>query len=278
MAQTPESKLAYLGFQLISPGRLLRPYVRSYWHFQRETALGAYHEEFMHPTGGYGIVFNFGDGLRLDGEAIGEPVFLDGTNTYSRKMGFIGRVELMGIRFYEGGAYPFLGVPLNELRNETGLLDALGRGELLNLQARLQEAKSLPARIDLLDEWLINRLRRGKEQHVLIPPSLTIVRQQKEALFIPKLAEELSISQRQLERLYQSQVGMSPKQYAQLLKVERARLALKQLNGQTTVRVAADLGYYDQSHFIREFQSVIGMTPYAYLKRSQQPAGAKGKT
>jgi AraC-like DNA-binding protein len=278
MAQTPETKLAYLGFQLITPSQLLRPYVRSYWHFQRETTLDAYHEEYMHPTGGYGLVFNFGDELRLDGTAVTEPVFLDGTNTFSRKLGFFGRVELMGIRFYEGGAYPFLGVPLNELRNETGLLDAVNKADWLNLQARVQEAESLPARVHLLDEWLLNRLLRGKERHILVPASLAMVRQKQEGLFIPRLAEELSISQRQLERLYQSQVGMSPKQYSQLLKVDKARLALKQLRGQTTVHVAADLGYYDQSHFIREFQSVIGMTPYAYLKRSQKPAAPKGNS
>lgn len=276
MAQTVKPQLAYLGFQLVTPGRLLQPYVRSYWYFQRESALNAFHDEYMHPTGGYGIVFNFGDTLRLDGRIITEPVFLDAANTVSRKLGFFGRVEVMGIRFYEGGAYPFLGIPLSELRNEFTLLEALGKGDLLLLHARLHEAKSLPARLKLLEEWLINRLRRGKERHVIVPASLALVRQKQEELVIPKLAEALAISQRHLERLYQSQVGMSPKQYAQLLKVERARLALKQLNGQATIQVAADLGYHDQSHFIREFQSVIGMTPYAYLKRSRQPAGTKG--
>jgi AraC-like DNA-binding protein len=67
--------------------------------------------------------------------------------------------------------------------------------------------------------------------------------------------------------LYQSQVGVSPKHYARLIKVERARLTLKHMNEQTTTRLAAELGFYDQAHFIREFRAVIGMTPYAYMKR-----------
>lgn len=264
----PEVKLAYLGFQLISPGPLLRPYVRSYWYFRRETPLVAYHEEYMHPQGGFGIVFNFGDKLQLDAQDVAEPVFLDGTNSVSRKMGFLGQVELMGIRFYEGGAYPFLGVPLNELRNELSLLDALDRPGLLRLYARLRKAASLSARIHLLEEWLIGRLTLGKERSMLIPASLTMLRQREGCLPIPALAQTLAISQRQLERLYQSQVGISPKQYARLLRVETARLALKQMNEQTTTSLAAELGFYDQSHFIREFRSVIGMTPYAYMKRN----------
>lgn len=270
MARTPESPLAYLGFQLIQPDRVLRPYIRSYWYFRRETPLTAYHGEFMHPTGGYGIVFNLGDVLQLDAQAVSEPVFLDGANTVSRKMGFFGRVEVMGVRFREGGAYPFLGLPLNELRNERTLSAALERLGLRRLQAQIQGTESLSTRISLLEEWLIGRLSLGHERSIIIPASLAILQKKGWHWSIPDLAQELAIGQRQLERLYQVQVGISPKQYAKLLRVEQARLDLKQLNGQTTTRLGANLGYYDQSHFIREFRDVIGMTPYAYLKRNHK--------
>jgi AraC-like DNA-binding protein len=66
------------------------------------------------------------------------------------------------------------------------------------------------------------------------------------------------------------QVGMSPKQYARLLRVETARLALKRMRAPSTTYLAAELGFYDQAHFIREFSAVVGMTPYAYLKRSRR--------
>lgn len=188
MPQTPEARLAYLGFKLIPPGQLLRPYIRSYWYFRRETPLETYHEEFMHPTGGFGIVFNFGDPLHLDAQVIAEPVFLDGTNTVSRKLGFGSRVELMGVRFYEGGAYPFLAVPLNELRNEMSLGDALDRSGLLAFHARLYEAKSLAVRINLLEAWLMDRLSLGKERHEIVPVSLAMLRKADSYGSIPGLA------------------------------------------------------------------------------------------
>src|SRR3974377_905429 len=163
MAPTSEVQLAYLGFQRISPSRLLRPYVGEYWYFRGETPLSAYHEEYMHPRGGFGIVFNFGDRLYVDAQPILEPVCLHGANTISRKWGFLGAVEMVGIRFHEGGAYPFLGMPLVELQNEIALLEALDRPELLRLHARLYEAKSLAARINLIEAWLLSRLEHGKE-------------------------------------------------------------------------------------------------------------------
>jgi hypothetical protein len=58
----------------------------------------------MHPTGGFGIVFNFGDPLSLDAQPLATPVFLDGTNTVSRRLSFVGQVDVMGIQFHAGGA------------------------------------------------------------------------------------------------------------------------------------------------------------------------------
>ena len=264
---TMNTHLAYLGFRYFLPDPALRPFVRSYWYFQRQTPLTEYHEEYMHPTGGFGIAFNFGDHLALDSQPLRDSLFLDGANTVSRKLGFMGRVEMMGVRFHEGGAYPFLAIPLSELRNEVAALDALDRPALTRLHTRLYEVASLPDRIHLVEKWLLGRLSLGKERDALIPASLAMLR--RGALSIPTLAENLAISQRQLERLYQRDVGMSPKKYAQLLRVEAARLALKELHQQNQAHLAADLGYYDQAHFIRDFRAVIGMTPHRYMQRSQ---------
>jgi AraC-like DNA-binding protein len=270
MSTTPESQLAYLGFHLIPPSQALRPYVQAYWYFRRDAPLLAYQEEYMHPRGGFGVVFNFGDRLRLDEQVVAEPLFLDGTTTISRKLGFLGRIDLMGIRFHEGGAYPVLGIPLAELRNEIRLLDALDRQSLLYLYEQLYEADSAAMRVKLLDAWLMRRLSSGKEQSALIPVSLCMLREHGPELSIPQLARQLAVSQRHLERLFQSQVGMSPKQYTQLLRVESARLDLKRGHTPSMAYLAAELGYYDQSHFIREFSAVVGMTPYAYLSRYRQ--------
>ena len=158
--------------------------------------------------------------MQLGTQNISDPVFLDGANTVARAMGFFGAVDLLGIRFYEGGAFPFIGIPLIELQNEINLLDALDRPSLLVLHARLQETASLPARICLLENWLLSRLKLGKEQSALVPASLNRIRKSNGRFSIPKLAQEFSISQRQMERIYQTQVGMSPKQYSRLLRVE----------------------------------------------------------
>lgn len=273
MVTAPPSPLAYLGFQLIPPRPALHPYVRFFWSMRRATPLPAYHEERMYPRGGYGLVFNFGDTVCLDQQPVSEPLFLDGTTTFSRTIGVAGTVELLGVQFQEGGAYPVLGVPLAELRNETAILEILDRPTLLRLHTQLYEAPSLAARIQLLDAWLGQRLLLGNRCNMLIPASLKLLRERAGQLPIAQLAAACAISQRQLERYYQCQVGMSPKQYSQLLRVEAARLALKHTHAPSTSYLAAELGFYDQAHFIREFCAVMGMTPTAYKNRPRAYVG-----
>lgn len=269
MKQALESQLAHLGFQLVPPSPLLSPYVRSYWYVRRVAPLFTYHEEYMHPRGGFGIVFNFGDDLAYDARVINEPLFLDGANTLSRKLGFRGRIDMMGVQFHEGGAFPLLGVPLHELLNETNLLGLLGKAELMDLHGRLYEARTTPARVALLETWLMCRLSSGQKRHRLIPTSLEMLRQEAGNLRLSEFFEKLLLSQRQVERLYQREVGMSPKQYLRLLRITNARSALKQRREETTARLAVELGFYDQAHFIREFRAVVGMTPSAYIKRHE---------
>lgn len=163
-------------------------------------------------------------------------------------------------------------LPLAELRNQSWLLDVLDRSSLLRLYAQIHEATSLPLRIQFLETWLIGRLALGKTDSDVIPASLKLLRERGGQLSMAQLAQECAISQRQLEHLYQCQVGMSPKQYMQLLRVEQARLALKHMPQLSTTRLSLELGFYDQPHFIREFSAVVGMTPYAYMKRSHTPA------
>ena len=109
-----------------------------------------------------------------------------------------------------------------------------------------------------------------------------MLRQGVGSLPIPDLAQKFGVSQRQLERLYHSQVGMSPKQYSRLVRVETARLLLRQMDSQTgspsTTTLAADLGFYDQSHFIREFTQVVGITPYRYMQRRQKRKQSESET
>lgn len=78
------------------------------------------------------------------------------------------------------------------------------------------------------------------------------------------VAAQCGISPRYLHRLFLASVGLSP---AQFLKVVRLQRSVASLHGapQSLTAVAYASGYFDQSHFIRDFKSFTGLTPSQYV-------------
>jgi AraC-like DNA-binding protein len=100
-----------------------------------------------------------------------------------------------------------------------------------------------------------------------------------EPLSNPRLARVAGRSVRSLERLFRRQVQASPQQYLRRLRIRLACRAILDSRG-TLTEIAAGLGFYDQSHFVREFRREVGLTPGAYRARyagfsgpGRQPVG-----
>jgi len=262
--------MAYLGFSHVLPTHALRPYVKSFWLLERSECLATYSEEYMHPGGAFGIVFNLGDPMRVDGVPVLEPIYLHGTNSVSHKMGFAGKVFQIGIKFHIGGAYPILGIPLNLLSNTISLDGVINQGMLNLLYEQLCETDTTRERIARIETWLVQRLEQGKNFSQLVAGSLQTILQSEGNFSMVSFANQLNISQRQLERLYQMHVGMTPKHFARLLRVERAREALKAAQYKSTAEIGAMFDFYDQAHFTNEFKAVVGETPHSYMQRHQK--------
>jgi AraC-like DNA-binding protein len=83
---------------------------------------------------------------------------------------------------------------------------------------------------------------------------------------VSQVCAEFALSERALQRLVQRRLGLTPKW---LIQRRRLQEAAEQLRRRTTTlgEVAADLGYADQPHFIRDFSRVTSMTPGEFAAR-----------
>ncbi len=258
----PLSPLPHLGLILVSPSPALAPYVHSYWFINHAWTRPFPLEENLYPEGGVGLIFNTGDPVLVDGTAVTAPAFLDATNSFRTRLGFQGQVALAGIRFHPGGAFPFLPLPLKEVQNLPVALDQIMSPALISWGERLADLPTLAQKTAHLEAILHRWYRPQRELLPDVHTALTAIRQTKGQIDLHALAEASFISQRQLERYFQVQVGLSAKTYARLVRVQTARARLRQ--AQPTAHLSQDLGFYDQSHFIRDFQAIMGLTPQQY--------------
>ncbi|MBK6566166.1 MAG: helix-turn-helix domain-containing protein [Saprospiraceae bacterium] len=82
---------------------------------------------------------------------------------------------------------------------------------------------------------------------------------------VEKLAAEINVSVRQLQRILKTELHLTPKQYITILKLEKAEEMLHQ--GQWTVsEVAFQCGFADPSYFGAVFKKYFGQSPAEYRK------------
>lgn len=90
---------------------------------------------------------------------------------------------------------------------------------------------------------------------------------QRHEIGVAALADEVNLSERQFGRVFRQQVGLSPKQVARIGRVNRIlRTSADALAAMTLEQLAARSGYHDAPHLVREFQTLVGVSPLAYLR------------
>ncbi|QTP53866.1 AraC family transcriptional regulator [Billgrantia sulfidoxydans] len=256
-----------LSFECFAPGAALRPYVQCYWRARGVNVGGPASVEHLHPDGAAGLLFNFGAALERDGERVYGACWIDGPKRRTARLAVGGALDLLGVRFLPGMAFPFLGESLSALAGgELTPADSLHRLELEALYERLLETPALAGRIALLENYLTEGLQRhGAPEVSALMASLAWLQRRQGQASIAALVAALPFGQRRLERLFQQHVGLSPKRYARLLRVAHSRKLIKQ--GGATISLtdtAFATGYFDQAHFIHDFKAVTGLTPGGY--------------
>lgn len=169
-----------------------------------------------------------------------------------------GRFDTVGVRI-RPGRWPWFCADHAAAFTNTTIDAAAVFGRAVDaLCDRLREHATDRERIETLSAFLCARLRpRGAD----IVPVIDRIVQSAGRVRIETLADDAGLSARHCERLFQHHVGVTPKMLSRILRFQRA---LRHAHGETAgqwAAVAADCGYTDQSHLIRDFAQFAGETP-----------------
>ncbi|MFI7241288.1 DUF6597 domain-containing transcriptional factor [Streptomyces qinglanensis] len=188
-----------------------------------------------------------------------------GTGVFSTELKSVGRV--VGAQFRPGGFRPFLPAP-RSLAQFTGkrlaLDEAFGPAGAV-LPDRVLEPEREGERVAALDAFLLS-LRPAADPAAEQAMALAHrVRTDRSVLRVEHLAAAAGLSMRSLQRLFAAYVGVTPKWTILRYRVHEA---MERATGPGTdwARLAAELGYSDQSHLIREFTAAVGVSPAAYAR------------
>ena len=145
------------------------------------------------------------------------------------------------------------------------LLEALmPPSQIETIVRQLTEAISDFDRLHVIENFLIQRLNSRANQRQIIL-SVEIIKKHAGNLKITMLAQQLKISQSQLERRFRKIVGASPKKFASIVRFRNVLNIAPSESSMTQLGLEA--GFFDQAHFIKDFKSFTGITPEKYFRR-----------
>jgi AraC-like DNA-binding protein len=183
---------------------------------------------------------------------------------------FIGRLEgagqILGITFHPGAFFPFLGRPVADLTDKMIQLGSLFAIDVARLEETVLAPHDDRACIERAESFLRERLPPRDDQADHARAIVERVAADSDLTTVDAVAGAFQINKRALQRLFSRYVGIGPKGVIQIFRLQEAVARLQSDDPPSIADLAAELGYYDQAHFVSAFKAVAGKAPSAYVR------------
>jgi AraC-like DNA-binding protein len=257
-------------FNFYIPKLPLSKFVDSFWLYEGDEP--EQRAERILPTGTLELVINLRQNELRFYDAEGPEICsrFSGaiiSGAYGRSFEPTAEASIIGVHFKPGGAFPFLGLPAGDLTDTHVDLETLWGPSAGRLRERLCETRTPAERFQLLQEALLSRLCHGVEQHYAVSAALEMFGKNQAGPTVREAAKYLGLSQRRFIQVFKAEVGMTPKLFSRIQRFQQTRAFIQQNPSPNWAALALDLGYFDQSHLIREFLEFSGLNPTDYLNR-----------
>jgi AraC-like DNA-binding protein len=225
------------------------------------------------PNGLPGIVFHNGNGegaidsiTTSSGNSANLPrLFLHGSGAERSEMHFAGGpFTTIQVALKAHALYSIFNIDQSIDRLGFWPVDVFGGDDLVR---RLKAATTTDERIDVLSTFLLDRLKLNGKRDELVESSLAHIHAKVDTISVQALRSTLFISERQLEKRFQRVVGLSPKLYIRIKRVNRAIELIRSGRYERLADVAHTLNYFDQSHFVHEIRKFSWVTPTSIAQR-----------
>jgi AraC-like DNA-binding protein len=176
-----------------------------------------------------------------------------------------GRCTAVGVRIRPGRGSALLRTSLGNLRDRVARLDEFVPAGLRGL-ASAPASDDPKAEVARLEQLLVALAVRCGTPDPLVGRAVELIDGRRGALTVEELARHTGSTVRQLQRRFQECVGLSPKLHGRIARVSHAMALLGLGSRNDFADVVEACGFYDQAHLTREFRSLVGTTPGAFLR------------
>ena len=172
--------------------------------------------------------------------------------------------ETILVKFKPCESALFFKEPLQKFSEvSVSLNDFLPRQVVLGVEEQLAKGDNNFQKISTIENFLLSLFSNNRSNN-LVKTAVQKIILSNGTIKIKELASILNISLDAFEKQFRKIAGASPKQFSSTVRL--TSLINGKYNNQSLSEIAYDYGYFDQSHFIKDFKIFTGKTPQDYFK------------
>lgn len=245
------------------PSNKLADFVRFFWVLESEELTNPYIYRSV-ADGCAELIFHYKGTFEELSENGNIAQFYSGIHSQSqvyRRFITEGPFGIFGAYLYPFAIRQLFNLSVDELTNRMpDLPSVLGR-DGKELEGKMMLASGNNRRCRILTEFLENKLcNTPADQHRVVSAVKYAIHSKKQHT-VHELAHHFNLSERQFERKFREYSGFNPKLYMRIIRFGKACNYYGDMDHKSLTDIAYECGYYDQSHFIREFKAFSGYHP-----------------
>ncbi len=182
-----------------------------------------------------------------------------------------GQGRVFAAKFRPAGFYPFVQTPMTAFANKVHSLHEVFGADGDRLEAAVLAEPESAGQIELIERFLGERMPEPDPMVGTVNALVEQIRTDREILKVDDIAQRSALSKRSVQRLFRQYVGVSPKWVIQRYRLHEAAERLAADPQMDLAQLAAELGYFDQPHFIKDFKALVGKTPAEYARTALTP-------
>jgi len=267
-------KAASFSFHTYLVHERLKPFVKKIWTFENTAKMLNSDLNLIAPNGEIKMIISYRNGMRstignIDRDHKENRCFIIGLHTTSGIMDWDMNYGSIGVEFKPFAACRFFKFPLIEIRNNIYNVSELLNQRGTELEDQIAEIEEVSGKVEFVQKFLATQIRSDAESDSVVEFAVNRIISTSGLIKYGTLSSEIGYSTRQLNRRFTEVVGLNPKEFSNIIRFDRIFRNMKTGNFVDNEFYDA---YYDQSHFIKHFRNVTGMTPKRYIESTNVAA------
>lgn len=260
-----------MNFQIVQPAGFLKNYIKHYCFMEsgihdgdiKERVIPAESVQLMFHYKAPFVVFHPNDAIVKQPRSI-----ISGLNDSFSDVSTNGETGVVFVSFYPTGACHFFNFPLSKIENQSVDMSDIFSKEIPRVEEMLFLTKTIPEKVIVIEDFLLKCFSPiPSYDSLIIQNGVDTIKNCKGQITATSLSVSLSITTKSLERKFSQYLGKTTKQVIKLIRFQEILRDFSMNKNMNLTEYAYRNGYFDQSHFIRDFKTYSGYTPKEFITK-----------